>query len=181
VTRRLVAFLVLAAAGLGCRNTADGAREDARKAAREAEQAAREAKKAAREAKKDLDRAAREAQRAADDARKDVREAMGDARTAMREAQSAVRQASREAGRDAREAAAELNGAKQLVDVRAALAVSKEISSGSDISVSGDEPGRTVILSGTVPTAAEKDAAGRIARASADGLRVENRLKVASR
>lgn len=161
MTRRLAACLALAAcAGLGCRNTADGAREDARQAAREAEQAAREAKR-------DLDRAARDAKRAAD-------EAGQEARAAMREAQTAVR----EAGRDARQAAAEVNAAKQLVDVRAALAVSKEISSASDIDVSADESGRTVILAGTVATAAEKAAAGRIARASADGLRVQNRLTV---
>lgn len=166
--KRTVLLAAVAAAALlsgGCRNAADGAREDARRAAREAEQAAHDAKR-------ELDRAAREAQRAADDAKKEVKQAMG-------EAESAVRQASREAGRDVREAAAEVHGAKQLVDVRAALAVSKEISSGSDITVRADEAGRTVILTGTVPTAAERAAAGRIARASADGLSVENRLQVA--
>ena len=145
----------LALLGAGCRNTADGAREDARRAAREAQ-------KAADEARKDLDRAARDAQRAADEARRDVQKAAADAR------------------RDARESAAELSAAKQLLDVRAALAVSKEISSASDITVRSDEAGRTVVLTGSVPTAAEKDAAGRIARGSADGLRVDNRLRVAS-
>ena len=65
--------------------------------------------------------------------------------------------------------------------MRTALAVSKEISSASDIAVRSDEAGRTVILTGSVPTGAEKDAAGRIARASADGLRVDNRLQVAAR
>ena len=155
MTWRSVAGLLLAGAAVlaaGCRNTADGAREDARRAAREAQ-------KAADDAKKELDRAAREAKRAAGEAQR----AADDAR------------------RDMQESAADLNAAKQLLDVRTALAVSKEISSASDISVRSDEAGRTVILSGSVPTAAEKATAGRIARASADGLRVDNRLQVASR
>ncbi len=163
----------LALLGAGCRNTADGAREDARRAAREAQ-------KAADEARRDLDRAARDAQRAADEARRDVQKAAADARDAMREAGAEARKAGDAARRDARESAAELSAAKQLLDVRAALAVSKEISSASDITVRSDEAGRTVILTGSVPTTAEKDAAGRIARGSADGLRVDNRLRVAS-
>jgi predicted small secreted protein len=176
VTKRSCLALVAAALlASGCRNTADGAREDARKAAKEAEQAAQDAKR-------ELDRAARDAQRAVQDARKEVREGLGEARDSVRGARSTVQEAGRdvrEAGRDMQDAASEIHGAKQLVDVRAALALSKEISSGSDISVRSDEAGRTVILTGTVPSAAERAAAERIARESASGLRVENRLKVA--
>lgn len=174
---RSVAGLLLAGTAVvaaGCRNTADGAREDARRAAREAQ-------KAADDAKRELDRAAREAQRAADDARRDVQHAASEARDAMREAGAEARKAGEDARRDARASAADLNAAKQLLDVRTALAVSKEISSASDIAVRSDEAGRTLILTGSVPTGAEKDAAGRIARASADGLRVDNRLQVAAR
>ena len=158
--RGLALALVLPLAlSAGCRRTADGAREDAKKAAREAEEAARDA---AREAEK----AARETEKAAHEARKEIREAMGEARGAAREARSAVR----EAGRDVRDA-------KQILDVRAALALSQDVTS-SGITVRASEEGRTLFLEGTVPTAAEKATAERIAREKADGYRVSNRLRV---
>lgn len=167
MTAREAAALALASAALvagACRNTADGAREDARRAAREAE-------KAADDARKEIDRAAH-------DARREVKQAMGEARGAMREAESAMKDAGRDVQHGARESAAELGAAKQVLDVRAALAVSREISSASDIDVRSDEAGRTVILQGTAASASERQAAERIARASADGLRVENRLRI---
>jgi predicted small secreted protein len=173
VTRDAAARLALASTLLllgACRNAADGAREDARRAAREVE-------KAADDAKREVDRVAREAQRAAEDARHEVRQAVGEARGAMREAQAEMKEAGRDAQRGARESAADLNAAKQVVDVRTALAVSREISSASDIRVRGAESGHAVILVGTAATAAERAAAERIARGSADGMRVENRLR----
>ncbi len=172
--RSLALGLVVAAAtgGLACRETAQGAREDAREAAREAEKGAREAAESARQA-------AREAQLAARDAGKDVQGAMREARSAMREAGRDMREAGREMGSDAREAAGELRDAKQLLDVRAALAVSNEIGSAADVTVRTDAAGQVLYLEGSVRTAAEKAAAERIARQAADGLRVANRLRVA--
>jgi len=69
--------------------------------------------------------------------------------------------------------------AKQILDVRAALALSSEVTS-SGITVRAAEDGRTLFLEGSVPTSAEKAAAERIAREKADGYRVSNRLRVAS-
>lgn len=151
----LAAFVVV-----GCRDTANSAREDARKAAREAEEAARQA---------------------ASDARDAARDASREARQAGREVQDALREAGREMRSEGREAAGDLHDAKQLLDVRAALAVSNEIGSAGDITVRTDEAGRVLYLEGSVRTPAEKAAAERIAREKADGLRVSNRLKVTSR
>jgi predicted small secreted protein len=150
VTHRAAAGLALASAAL----ILGSCRNTADGAREDARRAAREAEKAAQDAKKEIDRAAREAE-------------------------SAVKEAGRDARRASRESTADLNAAKQTIDVRAALAVSKEISSGSTITVQSDEAGRTIILVGTAAAAAERSAAERIARKSADGLRIDNRLAVA--
>lgn len=152
----LLAVPLAAFVGVGCRDTAKSAREDARKAARDAEEAARQAASDAREAGRDV-------------------------RAALREAGRDVQQAGREMRSEGREAAGDLHDAKQLLDVRAALAVSNEIGSAGDITVRTDEAGRVLYLEGSVRTTVEKAAAERIAREKADGLRVSNRLKVASR
>jgi osmotically-inducible protein OsmY len=162
--KRLAMVVLVGVAAAGCHESAKSARQDAEEAAREARDAAEEARKAVREAGQD------------------AREAMQDAKGAMREAERDVRDAPREAGREARtasrEAAADLHDAKQLLDVRAALAVSNEIASTDGITVRTDAKGEVLYLEGTVGTAAEKSAAERIAREHADGLRVSNRLHV---
>lgn len=167
-------WLLPALAALGCQNTARSAREDAKNAAEDV-------RKAVQEAARDAQDAAKDAQKAADEAKQDVREAMDDSRDALRDAGREMRDAGRDAGREMRQAGRELSQAKQVIDVRAALAVSSEISSASDIDVRSDEAGRRLYLEGTTPTAAEKAAAERIAREKADGFRVENRLRVRPR
>lgn len=170
--RRLALVALAGLAAVGCHETAKSARKDAEEAARDAREAADDARKAIHEAGKD----AREAMQ---DAKGAMREAERDVRQAMRDAGREAREAGREARTASREAAEDLHDAKQLLDVRAALAVSNEIASADGITVRTDAKGEVLYLEGTVGTPAEKAAAERIARANADGLRVSNRLRVA--
>lgn len=175
-TRLLALALPLLA--VGCHDTAKSAREDAKDAAEDVRKAVQEAAKDAKDAAHD---ASREAHQAAEGARHDVREAMGETRAALRDAGREMREAGRDAGREMREAGREVHEAKQLVDVRAALGLSDEISSASDIDVRADEAGRRVYLEGQVATDTERVAAERIARDAADGFRIVNRLRVMAR
>jgi hypothetical protein len=170
--KRLAMFVLVGVATAGCHESAKSARKDAEEAARDAREAADDARKAMREAGKDAREAMQDAKGAMREAERDVRDAMRDAGREMREAGREARTASREAAED-------LHDAKQLLDVRAALAVSNEIADADGITVRTDAKGEVLYLEGTVGTAAEKSAADRIAREHADGLRVSNRLRVA--
>jgi osmotically-inducible protein OsmY len=66
---------------------------------------------------------------------------------------------------------------KQAIDVRAALMADKTIDA-SKIDVDADGATKTVTLKGSVPTAAQKSAAEKLAREKADGYTVRNRLTV---
>jgi len=66
----------------------------------------------------------------------------------------------------------------QTVDVKAALMVDRSIDA-SHIDVDADEATKTIHLKGTVPTAAQKTAAERIARDKAQGYKIHNVLTVA--
>ena len=73
-----------------------------------------------------------------------------------------------------------IHGAKQTFDVKAALTADTSIdASHIDVDTNGDT--RTVTLKGTVPTAAQKAGAERIAREKAEGYTVVNQLTVAVR
>jgi osmotically-inducible protein OsmY len=79
----------------------------------------------------------------------------------------------------AREAGKSLDAAKQTLDIKAALMADKTIDA-SHIDVDTNAETRTVTLKGTVPSAAQKDAAGRIASDKAEGYTVRNELTVSA-
>jgi len=68
----------------------------------------------------------------------------------------------------------------QTVDVKAALMVDRSIDA-SHIDVDTDADTKTVSLKGTVPTAAQKGAAEKVAREKAEGYKVRNLLTVVNR
>ena len=80
----------------------------------------------------------------------------------------------------AKDVSAELGVQKQVLDVKAALMSDKEIDA-SKIDVDGDAATKTVTLKGTVPTAAQKAAAEKVARSKAEGYTVRNQLTVAAK
>ncbi len=81
----------------------------------------------------------------------------------------------------ARVAAAAANraadAAVETMDVKTALLADRSVDA-SRIDVDTDHNKKVVVLKGWVKTAAEKDAAGRIAVREAEGYRVDNQLKV---
>jgi len=72
-----------------------------------------------------------------------------------------------------------LDASKQHFDVKAALLADKTVDA-SHIDIDTDKNAKILYLRGTVPTAAQKAAAERIARDKADGFKVRNELTVMS-
>lgn len=155
--KKMLAVLAAAAcAGLaGCDNTAQGVKEDARE---------NEAK--AREESRDAAAASREAGAA-------IKEAGRDVGNAAEKAGDAVAGAAKDAG-------AAMHAAKQTLDVKTALMADTAIDA-SRIDVDTDEKTKTVTLKGSVPNAAQKASAERIAKAKAEGYKVRNMLVVAKK
>jgi len=101
---------------------------------------------------------------------------------AARDAKEDAKPAAKDVGEKVKEGAHKtveaLDAAKQHVDVKAALMADRTVDA-SHIDVDVDKEARTVTLRGTVPTAAQRTAAARIAREKADdGYRVRNELTV---
>jgi osmotically-inducible protein OsmY len=80
----------------------------------------------------------------------------------------------------AKDAGAGIGAAKQTLDVKAALMGDSSIDS-SHIDVSTDADTKTLTLKGTVPSAAQRAAVGKLAKDKAEGYKVSNRLTVAKR
>jgi osmotically-inducible protein OsmY len=95
------------------------------------------------------------------------------------QARETGREAKRETGEAAHGAGATLDAAKQTADVKTALMADKSVDA-SHINVDTDADTRTVILRGTVPSAAQKQAAERIAREKAQGYSVRNELTISA-
>jgi osmotically-inducible protein OsmY len=106
-------------------------------------------------------------------AKEETREAAGATK-------DAAGRASDQAGDAARDAGSAIDAAKQTFDVKAALTADTSIDA-SHIDVDTNHETRTVTLKGTVPTAAQKTDAERIARDKAEGYRIVNDLTVAAR
>ena len=152
--KKMLAVLAAAAcAGLaGCDNTAQGVKEDARENEAKAREEGREAAAASREAGAAIKEAGRDVGNAAEKAGDKLAGAAKDAGAAM------------EAG-------------KQTLDVKTALMADSSIDA-SRIDVDTDQGTRTVTLKGSVPNAAQKASAERIARSKAEGYKVRNLLVV---
>lgn len=154
----LLGTLVVTALALApaCRNTAEGVKQDSRENAEKARQQAQEVKEASQEAAQKIGEKAKEVGGEVAEGAKDV----GDK----------VKEAAKEMG-------SEVGATKQTVDVKAALMVDKSIDA-SHIDVETDAATKTVTLKGTVPTAAQKAAAEKVAREKAEGYSVRNLLTV---
>ena len=111
-------------------------------------------------------------------AKKDAAEAKADAQAA-----SADAKAERRGGREptskkaANEAGSAIDAAKETIDVKTALMADASVDA-SDINVDTFHETKTVVLKGSVPTAAQKTEAGKIATREATGYKVDNQLVV---
>ena len=163
--KKMLAVLAAAAcAGLaGCDNTAQGVKEDAKENEAKAREESQDAAAAGREAGAEVKEAGREAGEAIKEAGRDV----GDA---AEKAGDKVAEAAKDAG-------AAVHAGKQTLDVKTALMADSAIDA-SRIDVDTDENTKTVTLKGSVPNAAQKASAERIAKAKAEGYKVRNLLVV---
>ena len=142
-----------------CRNTAEGVKKDSEQNAEKARQEGQAVKGESQDAAhKSGEKAKEVGEQIAEDA-KDIGEK--------------VKEGAKEVG-------SEVGATKQAVDVKAALMVDKSIDA-SHVDVETDAGTRTVTLKGTVPTAAQKAAAEKVAREKAEGYKVHNLLTVAAR
>jgi osmotically-inducible protein OsmY len=137
-----------------CSNTAEGVKEDSRENA-----------EATREGMEVVGDASRETARVVGE----KAEQLGD------KVAEGARDLSDAFGEGADDVGSDVAAGKETLDVKAALLLDKSIDA-SEIDVSTDAETRTVTLSGTVPTTANKAAAERIAREKAAGYRVVNLL-----
>jgi osmotically-inducible protein OsmY len=109
----------------------------------------------------------------------DTSRAKEEGREAAGDAADAARSGADKAGEAAGQAGDAIDAAKQTFDVKAALTADTTIDA-SHIDVDTNHDTRTVTLKGTVPTAAQKAEAERIARDKAEGYTISNQLTVAA-
>lgn len=141
---------------VACSNTAAGAKKDAEINKDKAEAATAEAKD--------------KADAAADKAKVEGREAAADTKEAARDAAAGTKEA-------ARDASGAVKAAVETIDVKSALMADRTVDA-SHINVDTFHETKTVVLKGSVKTAAQRDEAARIAAAEAPGYRIDNQLKV---
>jgi len=183
----LVLGLGVALSAAGCDDTWRGVKKDtkentdaAKQTAHEtgldkaAEKAAEKAEEAAVAAKRGLENVARDITDGRDQPKAPaVAPAENDVERAVGKAQAKLEETGREVAEGAR-------GVGAHVNVKQAL-MSDTTVDASNIDVDIDNDTRTVILRGTIPTAPQKGAAERIARAHANGYQVRNELAVRAR
>jgi len=160
--------MVLALLAPACRNTAEGVKEDARLNAEQAREGAQTAGEESTAAARKIGAEAKDAGSTIGQEAKEVGKAVADG---AKEVAVAVKDG-------AKEVASDVGAGKQTVDIKAALMAAKSIDA-SHIEVDTDADTKTVTLKGTVPTAAQKTAAERVARDKAEGYRIRNLLTVA--
>jgi osmotically-inducible protein OsmY len=90
---------------------------------------------------------------------------------------TACAQTARGVVEDTKENASAVRGAVETVDVKTAIIADKTIDSGA-IDVDTYQDKKVVVIRGSVPTQAQKDKAGMIARDNAKGYTVDNQLAV---
>jgi hyperosmotically inducible periplasmic protein len=177
----ILAAVAVVVLSLGCRNTAEGVKQDSKENAAAAEQKSQEAEAAARrETEEAKAKTADERAEAKDDLAR-TGEKVGDAaQTAGDKISGAAKTAGDKVSKGAHEVAPALDAAKQTLDVKAALMADQTVDA-SNIDVDTDETTKTVHLKGSVPTAAQKTEAEKIARSKAAGYTIHNMLTVAKK
>lgn len=120
--------------------------------------------------KRDTAEATDKARDASDAAKAEAKEEAADARAEGREAADDARRTAGKAG-------SAIDAAGETIDVKTALMADDTVDA-DDINVDTFHETKTVVLKGSVPTAAMKTAAGRIAAREAEGYKVDNQLVV---
>ncbi len=112
------------------------------------------------------------------DAAEEVKEKVKPAaKDAKREAKPVAKDVGEKVKEGAHKTGEALDATKQHLDVKAALLADKTVDA-SHIDIDVDKDAKILYLRGTVPTAAQKATAERIARDKADGFVVRNELTV---
>ena len=176
-----------ALAAAGCDDTWRGVKKDTKENTDAAKQTAHETglDKAAEKAAEKAEEAAIAAKRGLEKVARDVTDgrdqpkapAVAPAPNAENDVERSVGKAQAKLEETGREIAEGARGVGAHVNVKQALMLDKTVDS-SNIDVDIDNDARTVILRGTVPTAPQKTAAERIARAHANGYQVRSELVV---
>jgi hyperosmotically inducible periplasmic protein len=113
-------------------------------------------------------------------AREDAAEARKDAREATAEANEKTREAKDDAQRTANKTGSAVDAAAETIDVKTALMADATVDA-SDINVDTFHETKTVVLKGSVPSAAQRTEAAAIASREAEGYKVDNQLVVKPR
>lgn len=113
-----------------------------------------------------------------------AKDATAGARDEAKEKSDAAKAEGRDTASDAKrtagEAGAAIDAATETLDVKAALMADSTVDA-SDINVDTFKETKTVVLKGSVPTAAMKTEAARIAAREAEGYKIDNQLVVKAR
>ena len=121
---------------------------------------------------------ARQDAREATEATRDGKDAAkAEAKDEAAEARAEGREAADDARRTAGNAGSAIDAAGETIDVKTALMADDTVDA-DEINVDTFHETKTVVLKGSVPTAAMKTAAGRIAAREAEGYKVDNQLTV---
>jgi osmotically-inducible protein OsmY len=126
------------------------------------------------------DNTARGVKQDAAEAQDDAKDATDDAEKATDAAKAEGRDEAADAKRTAGEAGAAVDAATETLDVKSALMADSTVDA-SDINVDTFHETKTLVLKGSVPTAAQKAEAGRIAAREAEGYKIDNQLVVKAR
>ena len=127
----------------------------------------------ARGVKKDTAEATDAAKDASKDATAEAKEKSDAAKAEGKDVAADAKRASGEAG-------AAVDAATETLDVKAALMADATVDA-SDINIDTYHETKTVVLKGSVPTAAQKTEAGTIAAREAEGYKIDNQLVVKPR
>jgi osmotically-inducible protein OsmY len=119
----------------------------------------------------------RDTAEATDAARDNTDAAKAEAKEEAAEARAEGREAADDARRTAGNAGAAIDAAGETIDVKTALMADDTVDA-DEINVDTFHETKTVVLKGSVPTAAMKTAAGRIAAREAEGYKIDNQLVV---
>ena len=114
---------------------------------------------------------------ATDSARDASANAKAEAKEEAAEAKAEGREAKDDAARTARDAGSAIDAAGETIDVKTALMADDTVDA-DEINVDTFHETKTVVLKGSVPTAAMKAAAGKIAAREAEGYKIDNQLTV---
>jgi osmotically-inducible protein OsmY len=91
---------------------------------------------------------------------------------------AACAQTARGVVQDTKENVTTVKGGLETVDVKTAIIADKTIDAGAiDVDTYADK--KVIVLRGSVPTEAQKQRAGQIAKENAEGYTIDNRLVVA--